>query len=104
MAAVRAWQNQYRDAHGVLPSTTYRRTGGYGPVYWVSAVVRSGVYERDGYVCQLCGEPTDPGAGPNDDLFPSLDHIIPQSKGGEHTPDNLRTAHRVCNARRGNRD
>ena len=104
VAQVRAYQERYREVHGVLPSTAYRRANGYGPVYWVPAAVRVGVYERDGYVCQICDESTDPTAGPNDDLFPSLDHIVPQSKGGAHTPDNLRTAHRVCNARRGNRD
>lgn len=79
----------------------WRRRNGTGPVYWVPAAVRAAVYEANGYVCQLCALPTDPTAGPNSNLFPSLDHIVPRSKGGTHEPENLRTAHRVCNARRG---
>jgi len=34
----------------------------------------------------------------------SFDHIIPWSKGGRHTVDNLRIACLSCNIRRGNRD
>lgn len=98
---VRKSQERYREKHGRLPSSDWRARNGAGPVYWVPASVREGVYERDNYVCQICHEPTDPAAEPNGDRFPSLDHIIPQSHGGEHTPENLRTAHRVCNARRG---
>ena len=104
VAMTRRSQERYRAKHGVLPSTAYRREHGYGPVYWVPAAVRLAVYERDAYVCQLCSEPTDPSAHHNDDRFPSLDHIVPQSRGGTHEPENLRTAHRVCNARRGASD
>lgn len=60
--------------------------------------VRKAVYARDGMVCQICFEPTDPTASPISDWYPSLDHIIPRSKGGGHTVDNLRVAHRWCNS------
>lgn len=79
-----------------------KRFGSSGP--WIAESVRISVFERDGWVCQLCGEPTDRLAGPNSDWFPSLDHIVPQSKGGGHDRDNLRTAHRWCNAVRGAED
>lgn len=72
---------------------------------WISTRRRRAIYERDGYICQLCGDPVDltddPQRGP---LAPSLDHIIPRSKGGGHESSNLRTAHRLCNALRGDRD
>jgi 5-methylcytosine-specific restriction endonuclease McrA len=31
----------------------------------------------------------------------TLDHLIPLSKGGNHTSDNLALAHGRCNSRRG---
>ncbi|AYR00966.1 HNH endonuclease [Arthrobacter phage Hestia] len=34
----------------------------------------------------------------HDDWAPSLDHVIPRSKGGGDDEGNLRTAHRWCNA------
>lgn len=58
------------------------------------------VLERDGYICQICGLPTDPTLRPADDRFPTLDHIIEVSDGGLDEPDNLRTAHRWCNSAR----
>jgi hypothetical protein len=30
----------------------------------------------------------------------TLDHIIPISQGGTHTPDNVKTAHWICNVKR----
>lgn len=58
---------------------------------------------RDGWVCGVCGE------GINSDpsewfpkTKPSLDHIVPRSKGGSDYPTNIRLAHFACNASRGN--
>lgn len=64
---------------------------------------RLAIYERDGWVCQLCMEPVEADADPTSDWFPSLDHIEPQSLAliPDHSPANLRTAHRWCNAVRG---
>ncbi len=33
-----------------------------------------------------------------------MDHIIPVSKGGAHTRQNLRLAHFLCNSKRGDRE
>lgn len=70
----------------------------------VSPRVRLMIYERDGWVCQLCGDPADRDADYLDDWAPSLDHIEPQSFAliPDHSPRNLRTAHRWCNGARGN--
>lgn len=68
----------------------------------ISPAVRRGVYERDGWVCQLCFEPV-----VETEKFgrwsPTLDHIIPQSMQliPDHSPSNLRLAHNYCNAIRG---
>lgn len=65
--------------------------------------LRASVYERDSWVCQLCFEPVDRMAHYLDDWAPSLDHIEPQSSAliPDHSPGNLRTAHRWCNSVRG---
>ena len=73
--------------------------GSSGP--WIHDRVREAVYERDEWTCQLCFEPVKPDSDPQSDWYPSLDHIIPQSKGGDHTMENLRLAHRWCNSIRG---
>lgn len=62
---------------------------------------RHAIYERDAWVCQICHEPTDPSADSSSDWFPSLDHIHPRSRGGDNSDENLQTAHRVCNSRKG---
>lgn len=50
--------------------------------------LRSAVYERDRYACVYCGD--------NVDL--TLDHVLPWSRGGLDTYENLVTACRRCNS------
>jgi 5-methylcytosine-specific restriction endonuclease McrA len=57
------------------------------------------VFERDGYVCQLCGLLTDP-TGPRGER-PTIDHIESLARGGAHTYGNLQTAHLRCNIEKG---
>lgn len=73
---------------------------------WISPRERLEIYERDGWICQLCAEPVERDADPQrDDLAPSLDHIVCQSWTlfPDHSPENLRLAHRICNSLRGDR-
>lgn len=56
-------------------------------------------------ICQICGLMVDDTAIVNGHikrLYPTIDHIIPLSKGGTHTWENVRLAHMSCNA--GKRD
>lgn len=71
----------------------------------VTDKVRSAIYERDSYTCQLCSESVDASLHYTDVMSATLDHIIPQSlmAAPDHTPGNLRMAHRICNSVRGNR-
>lgn len=62
------------------------------------------VYERDSWVCGLCGESIDRSLSWPDPLSVSLDHIVPLSKGGAHTMANVQAAHLVCNVSKGNRE
>jgi 5-methylcytosine-specific restriction endonuclease McrA len=57
---------------------------------------REAIFERDGWVCGICGLPVASGEE-------SIDHVVPVSKGGTHEPGNVRLAHRACNNKRGAR-
>jgi 5-methylcytosine-specific restriction endonuclease McrA len=61
------------------------------------------IFERDHYVCGLCDEPIDPFLSNRHPMMASLDHIIPITKGGHHTRDNVQAAHLRCNLSKGNR-
>lgn len=56
--------------------------------------------DRDGSCCQLCGLPVTAMTG---QMGPSIDHIIPLSRGGRHELENVQLAHLRCNKIKGNR-
>lgn len=53
--------------------------------------------------CGICGNALDRSARHPDPLSPSLDHIVPVSRGGAHVVANLQWAHLICNIRKGAR-
>lgn len=66
------------------------------------------LFRRDNGVCYLCGKLCDW----NDKIvrdetvicgnnYPSIDHVIPLARGGAHTWNNVRLAHRICNSIKG---
>ena len=68
----------------------------------VETVDPLGVFERDGWRCQLCGARTPKERrGTYHDRAPELDHILPLSKGGEHSYANTQCACRRCNHGKG---
>ena len=67
-----------------------------------------GLFKRDGGICHLCGGRCDyedfvvvNGTTICGDWYPSIDHVIPLSKGGEHSWSNVKLAHRICNSIKG---
>ena len=59
--------------------------------YFTDPERRRELFERDKWVCCYCGDKvTEKNA--------TLDHLNPQSKGGKHTKNNLKTCCFVCNA------
>ena len=60
---------------------------------------RSVVFERDGWMCGLCDEPVDRSLKWPDPRSVSLDHVVPISRGGTHTYDNVQCSHLDCNVR-----
>jgi 5-methylcytosine-specific restriction endonuclease McrA len=56
------------------------------------ALSRRGVFARDGHACQYCGARAE-----------TLDHVVPRSRGGSHTWDNVVAACRPCNVSKADR-
>lgn len=55
------------------------------------------IFERDGWICQLCMQPVDPKVPRRHRDGASIDHTIPLSLGGADEPSNVVTAHLRCN-------
>jgi hypothetical protein len=77
------------EAYG-LPGLDDARTRKKAPI---PTDLRWEVWKRDDFRCQGCAS--------RDNL--SADHVIPESKGGPTTVDNLTTLCRSCNSRKGAR-
>jgi len=64
--------------------------------------------KRDNNICYICNKECNLNdytyrgntfiAG---NYYPSIEHVIPLSKGGTHTWDNIKLAHRICNTLKG---
>ncbi|MCB1591484.1 MAG: HNH endonuclease [Alphaproteobacteria bacterium] len=76
-----------------LPSVVALRE--YVPMARTPAFTRFNVFLRDQWTCQYCG-----------DRFRTheltFDHVIPRSRGGRTTWENIVAACRVCNTKKGN--
>lgn len=59
------------------------------------------VFSLYGWGCHLCGDPIDPALKHPDPMSASVDHLIPLSRGGSHSVQNVRPAHLTCNLRKG---
>lgn len=97
--------NQWRRASGLVEAPGSRwpskRAEYWGVEY--ESINAAEVYASDGFVCQLCGGLVDVTRFHPDPLSPSLDHVVPMSKGGPHLRSNVQTAHLGCNISKGNR-
>jgi 5-methylcytosine-specific restriction endonuclease McrA len=82
----------------------YKRARKYGCEYSTGITLKK-LVARDGLKCRICGDMCDwddhswtEYSGP---MYPSIDHIIPMSKGGGHVWDNVQVAHIICNSEKG---
>jgi len=57
-----------------------------------TALTRRAVFARDLWSCQYCGVPAE-----------NVDHVVPKSKGGPHSWENVVAACQRCNSRKENR-
>jgi 5-methylcytosine-specific restriction endonuclease McrA len=59
-------------------------------------LTRRTIMLRDGYVCQYCGQPLPKAEA-------TIDHVVPKSRGGATSWDNVVCACRACNTHKGSR-
>lgn len=55
------------------------------------------IFLRDRGICGICGVRVPNLSAAN------IDHVIPISRGGQHTEENVQLAHRTCNREKGDR-
>jgi 5-methylcytosine-specific restriction endonuclease McrA len=81
----------YRSARRTFPEPSVVRLSYFVKVPYQARVAlnRRAVFVRDGHRCQYCDQPAE-----------NIDHVIPRSKGGTHSWDNVVAACRPCNARK----
>src|SRR3954449_2419463 len=87
--------DQYFHAERVaFPEPSVVRLSHYVKVPYVARVAlnRRAVFARDGHRCQYCGAAAE-----------NIDHVIPRSRGGPHTWENVVAACRACNSRKEDR-
>lgn len=80
-------------------STTRRRARFLGA--YVEDVTIRQLVDRDGAQCQLCEQTIDMTLCWPNPMSVSVDHVVPLSKGGQHSRANTQLAHLVCNQSKG---
>jgi hypothetical protein len=90
-AKARDEQAAYRAAHGESRARKFERAR------------KQRIFDRDGWVCQLCGDPIPEDARRPDPLAAEVDHCVPVALGGSDDPSNLQAAHARCNRVKGDR-
>jgi 5-methylcytosine-specific restriction endonuclease McrA len=81
----------------------HRQRARHHGVRYVPVPVKA-IYERDNYTCQICSKKCLPKAifskatGKIHPQSPSIDHIVPMCRGGDHVESNLQTACFKCNS------
>ncbi len=84
----------YRSERMVIPEPSVVRLAHYVRVPYQTRVAlnRRAVFARDEHRCQYCGATAE-----------NIDHVIPRSRGGTHTWENVVAACRPCNTRKEDR-
>lgn len=67
----------------------------------VGVIDLDALWVQQGGICPLCGLEIDKSLMGPDPLSKSLDHILPLSKGGAHSQDNVQWTHLRCNLMKG---
>ena len=85
-----SWRSERTEVEvpSVVRLTSYVKV----PMHRVVPVTRRAVFGRDGNRCQYCEAPAE-----------SIDHVLPRSRGGQHTWDNVVACCRRCNVHKGDR-
>jgi len=93
-------RKQMRSTGRVDNRTHAKRAKAYGVK--VESFSRYAIYDRDNHTCYLCGITVRRTKSFAWDQA-TIDHVIPLSKGGPHTPSNVRTCCMRCNVDKGDK-
>jgi 5-methylcytosine-specific restriction endonuclease McrA len=93
---------RFRSEHHVIPFPTVIRLVRYVhvPHRFRRQVTNTFLFARDDYTCQYCGRHRHQLKGRQ---FLTRDHVVPQSRGGANTWENVVTSCSPCNNRKGSR-
>jgi 5-methylcytosine-specific restriction endonuclease McrA len=58
------------------------------------------IAERDNFICHICEQAVDMSLPRTSKFGATLDHVIPVSKGGVDSRENLKLAHWICNIKK----
>jgi 5-methylcytosine-specific restriction endonuclease McrA len=84
------WRSEHQKVE--IPSVVRLNRFVKVPYRRAAPVTRRAVFGRDGHRCQYCGSAAE-----------SIDHVLPRSRGGDHTWENVVACCRTCNIRKGDR-
>ena len=59
------------------------------------------IFERDRWVCGICGGEIDKAIRLPHPMAATLDHVLPLAEGGLHITENVQAAHALCNFGKG---
>jgi 5-methylcytosine-specific restriction endonuclease McrA len=106
----RARHRRYRDTEAGKASMEHTvharraRIQGGKVDYGISKV---SLRRRDGDFCHICDDPmlfVRIASGAYEPMQATIDHVVPLSKSGTHTWDNVKLAHRRCNLSKHNKE
>jgi 5-methylcytosine-specific restriction endonuclease McrA len=88
---VSATDRMFHSARAAFAEPSVVRLSYYVKVPYEARVAlnRRAVFVRDGHRCQYCDSPAE-----------NIDHVVPRSRGGSHSWENVVAACRPCNARK----
>jgi HNH endonuclease len=88
------WDNYCWATHGISTTFSYRLMNGRrSHKHPIPSELRWEIWERDDFRCAYCGSRR----------FLSIDHKIPESKGGSMEKENLVTSCLTCNKKKGSK-
>ncbi len=89
---IKKYNNRYKDKR----YNELKKIRAYDSSISINEIIR-----RQGDKCYLCDEVVEVDSHYNSDYYPSIEHVIPISKGGTHEWHNVKLAHRKCNSEKG---
>lgn len=101
--AVKASKRRHLKAHPEKNQEWVNRYRARKVAATIEPVDYAAIAERDKNVCHLCGFEVDLTVGTYHPMARTFDHVIPLSRGGDHSMSNIMVAHRLCNIRKNNR-